>query len=377
MTNAPDDNRPSPASSDHPAADPDRSASGNILRRTWGRIQRSILEPVEQRQQELTKTLDVQTAAISELQVALSADRSRFSAQLNSAEKIASRAAAAIADLEAAVNADRSSVSARLNSVEESASNAVAAIGVVADQAEEFRAAQSPLHEAVGRMKALATDDPLWAILSDPAKRDGGWKLTEFLQTGRDEALNLFTLLDQLNIYPKPEQALDFGCGVGRVTHALTIRFREVHGIDVSRAMIEKARVLHVNQSNLQFHHDLSGSLPFHDKSFDLVYSRLVLQHMPSEVAIPYIAEFVRVLSATGVAVFQAPSKCLIDQEIGPSEVALRSGTAQIEMHAHSRDAVEEAVQQSGGEVVHCFDDPCAGEDFESLKYVVRRVCRR
>ncbi len=42
---------------------------------------------------------------------------------------------------------------------------------------------------------------------------------------------------------------------------------------------------------------------------FDLIYSSIVLQHIPEKYARAYIAEFIRVLRPGGIAVFQLPSK--------------------------------------------------------------------
>ncbi|MCJ7588788.1 MAG: SAM-dependent methyltransferase, partial [Candidatus Aminicenantes bacterium] len=46
----------------------------------------------------------------------------------------------------------------------------------------------------------LARRDPLWAILSDPAKKGGKWGLAEFFETGRREISILLYRLDSLNI---------------------------------------------------------------------------------------------------------------------------------------------------------------------------------
>ena len=69
----------------------------------------------------------------------------------------------------------------------------------------------------------------------------------------------------------KPASALDFGCGVGRLTRALTKRAARVHGVDVSPTMIALARE---NVSEAAF----STELP--DEHFDLVVSLIVLQHV-------------------------------------------------------------------------------------------------
>jgi SAM-dependent methyltransferase len=43
--------------------------------------------------------------------------------------------------------------------------------------------------------------------------------------------------------------------------------------------------------------------------TFDLVYSNLVLQHMPPELSRSYMTDFIRVLKPGGVGVFQLPSR--------------------------------------------------------------------
>lgn len=44
----------------------------------------------------------------------------------------------------------------------------------------------------------MAKVDPLWAILSDPAKRFRNWDLDEFLRTGQEEVRNLMASVRQV-----------------------------------------------------------------------------------------------------------------------------------------------------------------------------------
>ena len=90
----------------------------------------------------------------------------------------------------------------------------------------------------------LARRDPLWAILTSPDKRDGKWTLDEFLETGRAEVDRLIHYLDRVAPGCPQHRALDFGCGVGRVTQALAARFEQVVGVDVASPMIAQAREL-------------------------------------------------------------------------------------------------------------------------------------
>lgn len=62
--------------------------------------------------------------------------------------------------------------------------------------------------------------------------------------------------------------------------------------------------------SNAVFHHNDAADLRlFEDDRFDFVYSSIVLQHMPSALALGYILEFVRVTRPGGVIVFQVPDE--------------------------------------------------------------------
>jgi ubiquinone/menaquinone biosynthesis C-methylase UbiE len=53
---------------------------------------------------------------------------------------------------------------------------------------------------------------------------------------------------------------------------------------------------------------DRSDLILFPDQDFDLVFSTLVLQHMPPACALQYIREFIRVVQPGGVVAFSAPS---------------------------------------------------------------------
>ncbi|HEX4246068.1 MAG TPA: class I SAM-dependent methyltransferase [Acidimicrobiales bacterium] len=153
--------------------------------------------------------------------------------------------------------------------------------------------------------------DPLYAVLTAPQYRHRGGDRNEFFQTGEEFVTFLLGQCYGLGLIPHSERALDFGCGVGRVTAPLCDRFDSVLGLDVAASMVDTARKLHADRPHCRFEvhggDDLSG---YGDGSFDLVVSVLVLQHLSSEQAIlRYLGEFVRVLRPGGALVVQLPSK--------------------------------------------------------------------
>jgi SAM-dependent methyltransferase len=157
--------------------------------------------------------------------------------------------------------------------------------------------------------ETAAQRDPLWAILSDPAKKGRRWTPAEFFATGRREITLLMYQLRQLGHVPASGRALDFGCGVGRLSQALGIFFAEVIGVDVSPTMLRLAAQANRTPDRVRYVLNQSDDLQqFSSKSFDFIYSDIVLQHVAPVAARQFIAEFLRVAKRGGIVVFQIPS---------------------------------------------------------------------
>ena len=83
--------------------------------------------------------------------------------------------------------------------------------------------------------------DPLWAILTHGSKKGGKWDVDEFFELGRRDVDAWFGAA----LAAKPDlgrgTALDFGCGVGRLTQSLAEHFESVAGVDIAPTMIVEA----------------------------------------------------------------------------------------------------------------------------------------
>lgn len=155
----------------------------------------------------------------------------------------------------------------------------------------------------------LGQKDPLWAVLSHADKAGNRWDLNEFLATGREEIRVILSRMRNLGLETGRYRALDFGCGVGRLSQALCEPFREVTGIDIAASMIAEAGRINRFGARCRYLVNTAGDLGLlQDGQFDFVLSRIVLQHMNPGLSRRYIQEFFRVLAAGGVAVFQLPS---------------------------------------------------------------------
>ena len=167
------------------------------------------------------------------------------------------------------------------------------------------------MHDAAGQnyWDQYAATDPLWAVLSFPDKSGGRWPLPEFMKTGEREIALLFHRLAELQIAAPRRRALDFGCGVGRVTQALARRAAGALGADISPVMIDLARKLNRYPGRVDYICTADTELrTLPDHSFDLIYTNIVLQHVAPALAVQYLDEFFRLLEPNGVLVFQLPS---------------------------------------------------------------------
>lgn len=157
--------------------------------------------------------------------------------------------------------------------------------------------------------ETLGSEDPLWAVLMKPGTRHGRWDVDEFLATGRDEVDAALSHLSHLTTIGPLQRVLDFGCGAGRLSQALARHASEVIGLDVSAPMLDTARRIDRSNGRCRFeinqHDDLSD---FDDDAFDLVYSSLVLQHLPPAAAERFLAEFARVTKPGGAIIIQVAS---------------------------------------------------------------------
>jgi len=158
--------------------------------------------------------------------------------------------------------------------------------------------------------EAWGTVDPLWAAVTEPDARHGGWDAEAFLATGRAVVDELLADAAALGRPAGRALALDVGCGAGRLTQALASRFDRAIGLDVSAAMVRQAQQLDGGRSGAEFRVNTDDSLAGVERaSVDVLVCILVLQHLPTRAAIEgYLAEFVRVLAPGGVAIVQLPT---------------------------------------------------------------------
>lgn len=168
--------------------------------------------------------------------------------------------------------------------------------------------------------EALGALDPLYAILSAQEGKHGGWDLDAFFATGEADVARLAVTSERLGVPAERGAAFELGCGVGRLSRAISDRFERCVGVDISASMIARARELNADRTNCEWVVNTAGDLrAFPDGGFDLVVSHLVLQHVPGRrLILDYLREMTRILAPGGLLVAQLPASMPLRQRIQP-----------------------------------------------------------
>jgi SAM-dependent methyltransferase len=219
-----------------------------------------------------------------------------------------------------------------------------------------------------------AHSDPMWAILTDPAKTGGRWDADEFFATGIRE---IGAVMEQAAAWGKPvarRSALDFGCGIGRLSQALAEYFDHVYGVDISSKMIELAREHNRKGARVEYRCNLVTNLgEFETGSIDMIYSWITLQHVRPRYAARYMQEFLRVLAPGGLLLFQYPSKPVSFGARLARWTALLSRPRPMYMNGMNREEVAELLEHGGGRILDIQQDDQAIPGYHSFSYAVTR----
>lgn len=205
-----------------------------------------------------------------------------------------------------------------------------------------------------------AADDPLFAILSDPTKLGGKWNIDEFM-AHTPELDEILGLVDKHDLLVGHARALDFGCGVGRMTQALARRFDTVVGIDISESMVAKAEPLNQHRDRVRY---VTGDLTvLSGPKFDFIFSIYVIQHIPQSMQRDVLRSLVGLLKPDGLLAIQipAPSGGLkqIRAQLAPRWLKEQrfkrrfKGAPLIEMNPLSHDEVARAIAPATIRLVH------------------------
>lgn len=265
------------------------------------------------------------------------------------------------------------------------------------------------LKELQKNWNQFGKQDPLWSIITEDGKKGNKWNFDEFFELGRQEIAGVMEYVQKLGLLQERDRALDFGCGVGRLTQALASYFDEVVGIDIAPSMVTLAKQYNRFGARCTYRvNDQDNLRLFPDQEFHFIYSNIVLQHMKPEYAKSYIREFLRVLKPEGVLIFQLPSRNLAPSRLRESTIEavpapetpsifiwfkqnfkrnvpevlwrwyvdLKDPVQQpvMQMYGIERTEVEVFLRGNGARIIDVVKDGSAGDTWEGFRYCVTKI---
>lgn len=113
-------------------------------------------------------------------------------------------------------------------------------------------------------------------------------------------------ILERIRLRPGA-RILDLGSGQGNATRLLANVYSpaECLGLEYDQKLVDFARAHPDNPPSVRFEQGDATKLPFADGSFDLVFARYLLVHLPDPVAV--LSEMLRIAGPTGYVVSYEP----------------------------------------------------------------------
>jgi len=225
----------------------------------------------------------------------------------------------------------------------------------------------------------LGEQVPHWSVLSSEEYLPEHIGETErtFYESGEQDLAQLVGVLQRHGRKPKElPDCFEFGCGLGRVTLPLSSAFRRVTACDISAShlAVARERIDAAGRANISFVLADSEDFGIRD-SFDLWFSRIVLQHNPPPIIHAILDRAFTKLNRGGLAVFQVPTHATGYNFDARRYVDGLDGQGNIEMHCLPQRYIFELARRHGLELLEVREDSSAGplEHWVSNVFVIGR----
>lgn len=196
------------------------------------------------------------------------------------------------------------------------------------------------------------SQNPWWAVLTNQAKGAAipVEKQLEFYASGVRSVNSMFPMAQKYGLLkadsiPKAT-ALDFGCGLGRMSNALVAKgFEKVICVDQAKTFLDAAKQSLTSLAGqgavaadvadkvefVQSAPDLLCTVP--PASVDFVHSIITLQHMKPMLQVAYIEQLCDVLREGGAGYFQIPTFIVANSDNHDQHCNLQSEVKTMMMH--------------------------------------------
>lgn len=160
----------------------------------------------------------------------------------------------------------------------------------------------------------IGTSEAYWAVATHDkfrAENLNSELKEDFLESGREHIEEVWqTFRELLSRYLRPERAIDYGCGVGRLVIPLAKHSEQAIGVDISSAMLMEAKqnAEAAGCSNIELQ-TVDEFICDEAAEYDLVHTYIVLQHIDPAIGYSVIERLLERLKGGGYAMIHTTFK--------------------------------------------------------------------
>ena len=221
----------------------------------------------------------------------------------------------------------------------------------------------------------LGETEPHWSVLTNESYFQENFHTNReaFYASGESELKMFEATLARAGVTRAGlSRCVELGCGVGRVTAPLAKRFAQVLGVDISRAHLRVAEdyLRTEGGANVELRHlesidDVAGL-----GAFDVLYSRIVLQHNPPPVIARLLGDLLGQLRAGGLAFFQVPTY-KAGYRFSIDDYLCQKNLTDMEMHYFPQAALFNLFADHGCRVLEIREDDAIGASMTAVSNTV------
>lgn len=200
--------------------------------------------------------------------------------------------------------------------------------------------------------------------------------IDDFWATGRSQAELTVRTFERHGLSLSGKTCVEYGCGIGRVTTALSRSFARLDAYDISanHLALARKRAHELGVGNVRFH-ECSMDPLIELERCDAFYCRLVFQHNPPPVITELVRKALAALRSGGIALFQIPSY-ISGYYFRLREWLESEQLPDIQMHCLPQHKVFAVIGELRCEVLEVREDDAIGDRTRMVSntYVVRKT---
>ena len=219
--------------------------------------------------------------------------------------------------------------------------------------------------------------EPYWSVLTQERFRSSNIDVSrdQFYASGHGNVNNAIRAVRRAGVDPAGfRTAIDFGCGVGRLTFALAKHVGFVTGIDISAAHVRHAqnRARETQVGNVAF--KVLGNvsdISMLEKT-DFIISLIVLQHNPPPIMGEIFGRLLRLLNRGGVVYLQTLT--YIDGYVFDVENYLKNDKVNMEMNYLPQKTIFRIISDQGCIPLEVREDGWGGASAVSHTFLIQKT---